>query len=289
MIRNVVFFVLFLVFLGVCSHASTPAGSLFFRHAEDSLVTLANRIPAPPADETRMEYHSMFSDYLEEVLMHDHAFEYPFDSLQTVSLLYAPDSTFRMITWYVPLSGRRFHYAGFVQLPGQGASTPELIQLQDATAAIDNRETAELTAGNWYGAFYYEIIRQPGMDHHILLGWKGHNPQTRKRVIEPFSIVDGNPVFGQQVFGEPFEDARRVVFEYSSRVSMSLMYETNEVSLETGAHPMIVFDRLEPTHHSLQGHYQFYKPEVNIFDGFYFDGNKWKFAGDVDVRMRDPE
>ncbi len=261
--------------------------SLFFRHAEDSLVVLANQIPGPSRDKDRMHNHARFYDYFQEVLSHQQAFAHPFDSLQSVSLIYSPDSTFRIITWYVPLSGQQFHYAGFVQVPGAVGKAGKLISLQDSTDVINRNSTGRLDAGKWYGAYYYDLVYQDGMDHYVLLGWKGDNPQTRKRVIEPFYIDDNQPFFGKQVFGEPFEEEFRVVFEYSARVSMSLLYEREPIRNRFGAFPMIVFDRLMPSHQSLQGHYQFYKPEVNIFDGLFFDGKQWRFVGDVDVRMPD--
>lgn len=280
---------IFLLLSASANHAATKdaSDSLFFRNAEDSLVVLANQIPGPSRDKERMDNHAKFSDYFKEILNQEQAFAHPFDSLRTVSLLYAPDSTFRMITWYVPLSGQRFHYAGFVQFPGTKGQAGKLIALQDSTAVIDRNRAGKLDAGNWYGAYYYDLIHQDGMDHYVLLGWKGDNPQTRKRVIEPLSFADNQPVFGEQVFGEPFEEDYRVVFIYSARVSMSLLYENDPIRNQWGAFPMIVFDRLMPTHQSLQGHYQFYKPEVNIFDGLFFDGGRWRFVGDVDVRMSD--
>ena len=287
MIKTTILLVFLLSFIKLHALADEPLDSLFFRQAEDSLVVLANQIPAPGGDQVRMQNHAAFSAYFEEVLSHTGAFDYPFDSLQTVSLLYAPDSTFRIITWYVPLSGQQFHYSGFLQLPGNEAAANELIKLQDNTGAIDSNSAGKLHAGKWYGAYYYELIHQEGMDHYMLLGWKGDNPQTRKRVIEPLYLGDPQPVFGKQVFSEPFEDMYRVVFTYSARVSMSLVYENEPIRNRWGAFPMIVFDRLTPTHHSLEGHKQFYKPEVNIFDGLFFDGNRWRFVGDVDVRMSD--
>ncbi len=287
MIRNALLLVFLLAVNPFYAATAEAPDSLFFRHAEDSLMVLANQIPNPSGDKARMHNHELFSGYLEEVLHHKQAFFYPFDSLRTVSLLYAPDSTFRMITWYVPLSGQRFHYAGFVQFPGAEGQAGKLIKLQDSTDVIDRNKAGTLESGSWYGAYYYDLIHQDGMDHYMLLGWKGDNPQTRKRLIEPLHVVDNQPVFGKQVFGEPFEEEYRVVFVYSARVSMSLQYEYEPIRNRWGAFPMIVFDRLMPTHPGLRGHYQFYKPEVNIFDGFFFDGGRWRFVGDVDVRMSD--
>lgn len=282
MVKVALLFLMMTAWLSVS--AREAADSVCFRHAEDSLHNLARSIPFPRADDDRMLNHEVFATYFSEVLRREGSFDYPFDSLQTVSLLYAPDRSFRIITWYVPLSGQRFHYAGYLQFPGQD-DIPEVVPLTDSSPGIDRKKAEALDPGSWYGAFYYDLIFEPGMDHYILLGWKGYSPQVRKRVIEPLRLKDGKAVFGRQVFGEPWENNWRIVFAYSARTSMSLQYEKDGVRSRQGNYPMIVFDRLEPIHRSLKGHYQFYKPEVNIFDGLFYAGEKWNYAGDVDVRL----
>ena len=266
--------------------------SLFFRQAEDSLVVLANSIVEPDGDQQRLENNDRFKGYFEEILDQAGAFEHPFDSLNTVSMLYAPDRQFRIITWYVPLSGEQFEYVGYIQrnpeAAGQGHA---FMALTDATEEIDGQSCADGHADKWYGAFYYDLIANPIGDEvfYTLLGWKGDNPQTRKRVIEPLAFSNDKPRFGKPVFGEPYTDACRIIFRYSARASMSLLYEEDFHQTADGTYDMIVFDRLVPRHESLEDHYQFYVPEVNIFDGLFFNGKKWVLVKDVDARMPDPE
>ena len=50
---------------------------------------------------------------------------------------------------------------------------------------------------------------------------------------------------------------------------------------------MIVFDRLTPMDPKLEGQYEFYVPETNIFDGFVFYNGKWVFIKEVDARNPD--
>lgn len=59
---------------------------------------------------------------------------------------------------------------------------------------------------------------------------------------------------------------------------------------------MIVFDRLSPIDTrtskyaaNLDGQYQFYVPESNVFDGFIFENGKWYFVKDIDARNPKPK
>jgi len=261
--------------------------TLYFRQAEDTLVAMAGRIIEPADDYGRLKMNEAFYVFFEKVLLREGSFRYPFDSLGTVSLLFSPDRRFRVITWYVPLSGQQFKYFGFIQTAGCGLLEKALFALEDATGSVCWRQDQELYEDQWYGAFYYELIhhQHAGDDLYTLLGWKGDNPLTRKRVIEPLVFEGGRPVFGRSIFGRPYGEGWRVVFEYSARVSMSLLYEHDFYHTGDSLVPMIVFDRLAPASENLVGHRQFYKPEVNIFDGMYFDKGRWVFVEDVDARM----
>ncbi len=269
--------------------AGPLSGNPFFRQAEDSLSALAWQIVVPPDDKGRLENNRQFTAYFKEVLQLPGAFDHPFDSLQTVSFLYSPGRDFRIISWYVPLQGQQFEYFGLLQFSKSSENGDSLIVFSDASRHINGREQGELDAGSWYGAFYYQISCHPLATGDIcaLLGWKGDNPFTRKRVIEPLTIQQGRPVFGKAVFDQEFETAHRVVFEYSARVSMSLDIEQELVYRGEPLNEVIVFDRLVPAVAGMEGQYRFYVPEANVFDGMVFEAGRWRLIRDLDVRMPD--
>ncbi len=284
--RKMMFF--FMVFL--ITSGKSFAGeidSLFFRNAEDTLVLMANQIVSSTGDAARLEQNRQFYDHFRHILSQKGSFDHPFDSLRTVSMLYAPDKRFRLITWYVPLSGQRFHYCGLIQRGVCDEISEPLTELTDPQITGYQERDTVLDKDHWFGAYYYDIIhhRVEGTDLYTLLGWKGDNQLTRMRVIEPLVFDQGRPLFGKPVFTGPWKGKHRVVFEYSARVSMSLLYEENVYQDGNTRSAMIVFDRLEPLSEHLGGQFQFYKPEVNIFDGLYFDNGRWSFVSDVDVRM----
>ena len=258
---------------------------------EDSLKKMALRIIEPVADSARMENNRQFYHELVRVLETGGSFHHPFDSLQTVSMLMAPDSSFRIITWYVPLQAQRFDYFGIIQ-QSPDKQTDELdgntllIHLHDSTSVIGSTVFSELSPDKWFGAYYYQIIheRSGDTDLYTLLGWKGDNPHTRLRVIEPLWFRDRQPVFGKQAFRIGQRDPFRIVFEYSAMAAMSLVYATRPVRPGQPARDMIVFDRLSPGDESMRGHYRFYLPEANVLDALVFEDGIWVFYPDVDAR-----
>jgi hypothetical protein len=280
-LRNMNMFVSDSVAVDTISMSDSVAAPSFFEAAQDSLIQLAKGIIQPPDDEVRDINGLAFQAYFHEVLEHPGSMSFSFDSLKTVSIISAPDSSFRMITWYVPYTDHRFRYFGFFQ------TTDGFLPLTDSTEAIANERQAILTAENWFGAYYYEIIhnRYKDRDLYTLLGWKGDNPDSRKRVIEPLMVLDGAPVFGAPVFMPGTLDSpSRIVFEYSAMVSMSLVYESPFTGQGQPLMPMIIFDRLAPIDERFWGQYQYYAPEGNIFDALEFRNDGWYLIEDVDAR-----
>lgn len=134
---------------------------------------------------------------------------------------------------------------------------------------------------NWYGARYYEIIpvtasgRSP---YYILLGWKGNNAKTSKKVIEILSFDKaGEPVFGKAIFDglKGTTPKNRVVFEYNKLNSMTLA-----VDKSVG---MIVFDHLAPFTPDLEGNFEFYAADLS-FDGYKLVGGRLKLVENVELK-----
>ena len=277
--------------IGIGQLSAHPPGDQFaspdFAAAEDSLAKMALQIVEPFSDQQRLDNNRLFETFLSDVLGRKGAFAHPFDSLETVAIQTCHQESFRIFTWYVPLSGQQFRYFGIVQLPEKENANHPLIMLHDATSDIRWQDEQGLSHERWFGAWYYDMIHfvSEGEPWYLLLGWKGDNPQTRMRIIEPFNISRGEPRFGAPVFGEDHEGLWRIVFSYAALVSMSLLVEQEFYQTESGWHDMVVFDRLAPMHESMRGDPQYYVPEANIFDGLYFHQGKWVLVKDVDARL----
>jgi hypothetical protein len=257
------------------------------RALEDSLHAMAMQIIEIQDDPGRLEQNALFQYALEQALRKDSTLANPFTSVRTVSFLEDPRGRFRIITWYVPLLNGSYRYFGYIQTPATKKHASRLFELDDQTASLTQASSQSLGRDEWYGAWYYELIHQRHRrkDYYTLLGWKGDNPASRKRVIEPFRLTDDGPVFGAQVFESGDRKPFRIIFEYSARVSMTLNYDPEFPQAKRKKIPMIVFDRLEPTHETFRGSFQYYVPEVNVLDGFRFDDGRWIFVPDVDARV----
>ena len=258
-----------------------------FRMHEDSLKQIMLQIIEPEHDFERLAINHDFKEYLTRVLEMEGSMDYPFDSLLIVSRLTSPEKTFRIMSWYVPLSDSNFEYFGFFQSRASVNEEPRLYILRDNAKNIEDPMFETLDHDNWYGAYYTDLIhrRHRGTDSYLLLGWRGDNPLTRKRIIEPIRLMGkGRPSFGQPVFRYEKNNHRRIIFEYSAKVSMSINYESHAVGQSRRPQEIIIFDRMAPTHSFLKGHYQFYVPETNIFDAFVFEEGNWIFVPDIDAR-----
>jgi len=250
---------------------------------EDSLHRLAMRIIEPREDTQRLQNNELFKELLRESLLSDGTLQQEFAGVRTASFLKDPRGRFRIVTWYVPFVDGTFRYFGFFQTTAQNNQEAALYFLNDISNQEKEFSTLELGYAQWYGAFYQELIhtRRKGTDQYILLGWKGNDRITRKRVIEPLQVTPDGPVFGAQVFDG---GAHRIIFEHSARVSMSLHFY-NELRIRGRKARVIVFDRLVPMHQGQEGNYQYYVPEVNIFDGYRYSRGRWVFTPDLDTRV----
>ena len=64
----------------------------------------------------RMRSDSFFVKTLVRSLQVKNSFYYPFDSLQSISRLYAPDSSFRIITWQLDINANLVIQHGAIQI-----------------------------------------------------------------------------------------------------------------------------------------------------------------------------
>ncbi|HAJ99060.1 MAG TPA: hypothetical protein DCM62_03450 [Bacteroidales bacterium] len=235
---------------------------------------------------SRLEANKVFTEALQLELLADNLFLKDFSLARTFSVLQNPDKTFRIVTWYVPFTNGTFLYFGFVVTRDNENKSVKITALNDQTPQLQQPEGSVLDANNWYGAFYYELVhvKYRRANHYVLLGWKGYDRNSRKRVIEPLTIVDKKPVFGDAVFEMQGSTPYRIIFEYSARASMGLNFYPEFAHGRRQRAPTIVFDRLVAMQSDLEGNFSFYVPEVNIFDAFRFYQGRWILEQDVDAR-----
>ncbi len=246
---------------------------VYFNKYQDSLRVLEKLVFHSKTDSLRIRYNKRFLEMWDEVLLNDLSFEFSFDSLKEVARLVSPDKKFRIVNWDMSRRDGTHFYFGFIQVRDEKGHY-ELYRLQDHSASIKSPETHIGDHSKWFGMLYYKII--PCEDYYMLLGWDGNDKLTSRKFIDVLSFKNHtDPVFGKDVFKMPKKNPKRVMFEYSTELVMSVKYHEDK--------KMIVCDHLAPKDPYMEGQYQFYGPDFS-YDAFKYDKGKWKYIEDVDVK-----
>lgn len=249
--------------------------------AQAELITAANaalaRIAEANADEARDSASQVLSGTLRTLLEREDAMAMDLTGLR-MSRVDAPDGRFRLLTWNVPHQDGSHRYHGLLLV--QDRKRRVVHELQDRTRSIEQPERRSLTADQWYGALYYQVIptRKGGRTWYTLLGWKGHSAVETRKVIDVLSFRGSTPQFGAPLFGEGRVRDLRRVYGFSFQNSMSLKWD------EAGQR--IVLDHLSPTKPEFAAQPAFMGPDLS-YDAFVWEKDHWRFERDVDVRQLD--
>jgi len=245
---------------------------------QDSLTKTAATMYSAEANTQRFEQNAKFIKLLVTALKTPGSFNFGFDSLKTISVVESPDHAFKIFSWYIPEEGGTYRFFGTIQMATKDGKL-KLYPLIDGTANL--KDVNQLTtAKEWYGARYYEIIplKIGGQKTcYALLGWKGNNQKTSKKVIEILSFNDTALSFGKPMFeavkNTPLKN--RIVFEYNKLNSMTLRLDKNE--------QLIVFDHLAPFDPEMLGNFEYYASDSS-FDGYRLVGNKLKLVENIELK-----
>lgn len=208
------------------------------------------------------------------------SYDYDFKNLEFTGTLRSPDKAFRMITWNTPLPNNTYRYHLFLQFP-EG----NYFYLYDVSGSGDRPLTKTLSAKDWLGALYYEIIpfKREKQKHYLLLGWDGNNRFTTRKIADVMYFnKNGNPVFGAPVFIDDDEQLmNRLILEFKKDASVSLKYDDKK--------DRIIFNHLEPLNEEMKGIYRFYVPNLE-FDAYNLQRNgDWTFEENVQVIIKTEE
>ena len=245
---------------------------------EDSLERISDDMYNAETTGDRFSKNAAFIKTLVNSLKTHTSFNYPFDSLKRVSIVKSPDNTFRIISWFVPLDDGSYRFFGTVQMATKDGKL-KLFPLIDNTDNISDNNYIGNNK-NWYGARYYEIIpvivggRPP---FYILMGWKGNNSKTTKKVLDVLSFEKEELVFGKPVFdGLKGSVAKnRIVFEYNKLNSMTL---TLDKTIN-----MIVFDHLAPFTEDMKGNFEYYASDLS-FDAYKIQNGRLKLLENIELK-----
>ncbi len=245
---------------------------------EKQLKQYADSVMKGSTDKTRQVALAAFNPVFLDLLNQPASFEYPFDSLPSVSKVLSADKKVRIYTWILPSrEAGTFQFFGIIQRINPETKQMKVIGITDLPLPTEEASVNELKPDTWYGAAYYEIIEKKinKKPHYFLLGWKGNDRLSTKKVIDvlTFDAWD-NVTFGAPLFiDEKKKKKHRLIFEFNAQAVMLLRYEKK----------MIVFDHLSPSSPAVKGQYQHYGPDFT-YDGLQFKKGVWNYKTNLDLR-----
>jgi len=256
----------------------TPAQEKVFQQHEDTLKGYADSIVNAETATKRFVADSSFIRSLVRALREPNSFYYPFDSLETISRLYAPDSSFRIFTWQFKKDDYLYLQEGAIQMK-QADGSLKLFPLFDYSMFTSKPLDSVRTRRNWIGAIYYKIILKTwqGRKYYTLLGFDDFSETSNKKWMEVLTFNEqGEPQFGGPYFSFAQDSVHKPVqyrfnIEYKKEAATRFNYDPDM--------DMVVFDHLVPEGDQPQ------KKDTYVPDGD-FEAFQWKSGHWVHVEKK---
>lgn len=245
----------------------TKADEKLLQKKEDSLKKYSVKLIQGITATDRFNADSIFTRILVRALKTPNSFYYTFDSLETISKLYAPDSSFKIFTWQMMINDNVIRQHGAIQLKTHDGSLKLFPLIDKSDVTINLVDTVGNNKG-WIGAVYYNIIQKKGgnQNYYTLLGFDENNIRSNKKLIEVLHFDNDEPVFGGRFFS--FEEDTvfktsigRYIMEYKKTDGPKLNYDA-EMDMIIVEH--LISESNEPK-----------KKWTYVGDGDY-EGFKWK-------------
>ncbi|HTC01087.1 MAG TPA: hypothetical protein VK705_10430 [Ferruginibacter sp.] len=232
---------LFICFIG-STQPITKTDLKFLHKKEDSLKIYSVKLLQGINDIDRFKADSIFTRVFVRALKTTNSFYYPFDSVESVSKLYAPDSSFRIYTWQMVVNENMTRQHGAIQMKTADGSL-KLFPLIDKSDIMQNISDSVGDNKGWVGAVYYRIVekKDKGQNIYTLLGYDENNIRSTKKIIEILQFVYGQPVFGDPIFSFEKDSINRApisryVLEFKKDAGARLAYDDDM--------GMIIFEHL---------------------------------------------
>lgn len=256
--------------------------------AEDTMKSYARSMITNPNSSQRFIADSIFIRLLVKSLRNPNSFYYPYDSLETVSRIYAPDSTFRIFSWQFNRDDSYFRQRGAIQMLTADGSL-KLFPLLDMSEFTAAPQDSVRTAANWVGAIYYGLIMKTFNDkkYYTLLGYDDNNIKSTKKWIEILTFdAKGQPVFGGPYFtmnnfkGKADSLLTRFCLEYKKEGRARMNYDQEM--------DMIVYDHLI-SEDNTPDRKNTLVPDGD-YEGFKWANGRWQHITKVfDFKLKDGE
>jgi len=215
----------------------------------------------------------------ENILKTEETFYYPWNGLKMIGKVQSQDNKMKIFSWHIRKSEKEYNYFGILQSYIKKGNKERIVVyvLNDKSDELKNPEILDLSPENWYGSLYYGIrtFTHKKKTCYALLGYDFNDTFSNKKLIDVLKFdKKGTPSFGG-TFQMEFQKLKRVIYEYSSQVVMTIRYDERL--------KMIVIDHLSPIEPIFSNNYRFYSPDGS-YDGFKFNKGVFILVPDVDAR-----
>jgi hypothetical protein len=244
MYKLVATFLMAIILTSGYSQQLSKASRQQLRKSEDTLKQWSKKMVFQTEAIDRFRADSFFIRSLVRALKTPHSFQYLFDSVETVSKIYAPDSSFRIFTWQFMKDESFYRQRGAIQMRTKDGSL-KLFPLFDVSEFTEAPTDSIRTRNNWIGAIYYGIILKThnNKKYYTLLGYDDNNFRSTRKWMEVLTFNEnGEPQFGGPYFvyradsTKPKQPAARFCLEYKKDGRARIIYEPEE--------DLILFDHL---------------------------------------------
>jgi hypothetical protein len=245
----------------------------FLKSKEDSLSLIGPEIINATEASKRFKADSQFTRILVRALRSSYSFYFPFDSLKSISRIYAPDSSFRIFTWQVSRDEDLHRRHGAIQMNTTDGSL-KLFPLIERSNLISQQEDTITNNEWWIAAIYYKMLLNSynGKKYYTLLGYDEHSIRSTMKRIEVLTFdKEGKPVFGEKIFdfgldSIPQKNQTRYWIEYKKNANARMQYDEDL--------KMIIYDHLISETNEPSKKYT-YIPDGD-YEGFKWENGKWR-------------
>ncbi len=243
------------------------------QNIEDTLTPYARKMIFGEDPLNRFEADSAFVKILVRALKIPNSFYYPFDSINTVSMLYPPDSSFRIFTWQLERDESYYRHHGALQMRTADGSL-KIFPLIDVSEYTEDPVDSIRNNSNWIGAIYYGIVMKEfkSKKYYTLLGYDDYSFESTRKWLDMLTFDNnGNPQFGGRYFDyaedslKPAQPAYRFLLEYKKDARARMNYDPEM--------DMIIFDHLISETNESQKKFTLI-PDGD-YEGFKWQNGKW--------------
>jgi hypothetical protein len=250
----------------------TTGDRKILKQKEDSLQQIARFMILDTVPAGRLLAYKDFVPTFIRALKVKNSFYHPFDSVLGISKLYAPDSSFRIFTWYMEVDDYQGFQRGFIQMRTTNGSLKGFF-LFDNSEYAENVNTLVGRDSTWIGAVYYNIVKTQykGKNYYTLFGLDRYSVRSTKKWIEVLSFNEKNePVFGGPFFtfqndSIPKPTLSRFSIEFKKEARTYVNYEPEM--------QMILLDHLISETNEPENPWSFV-PDGD-YEGFKWQDGKW--------------